>query len=480
MLSHRSIPHRLLVLVAATVAAAALAAAWGPPSASQPANRPAHASSQHVSISCEYSTLCPDLVDSSTVFGEDEYVGHDEPSLLFYSNQPGSGNRMQYSVTLPNDPTPAHPTQPGKAYNFELNGALWFGMALCDTQSYPEQVSTCTPDSDSNIVDPAVSPNHPGTAFLELQFYPPGWVPWPTWSVAIGASTCSPTKWCAAMNVFSLLEDPVAGTLQNPTCAAKVGIETFQFAFVTKSGVAQAPANPLDATLATYTPNPRQDLFMNSGDNLTLSIHDSADGVQAEINDLSTHQSGSMTASPANGFVQIQYDPTGTSCNAIPYAFHPMYSTASEQTRVPWAAHSYNVAFSDEIGHFQFCNGATVPATPFGLDNGGTRLPARPATPKAAAPTSSRRTPTTTSASRPPRRCCTGCRAAPRPTKVSTGCPTHRSGRTGTPRCTRPRSSSPARSPAPTSTSRTSGLPSRPTCRRSNRPATGPPAPAAR
>jgi hypothetical protein len=49
-------------------------------------------------------------------------------------------------------------------------------------------VSTCTPDSDSNIVDPAVSPNHPGTAFVELQFYPPGWVPWPTWQVAVGAS----------------------------------------------------------------------------------------------------------------------------------------------------------------------------------------------------------------------------------------------------------------------------------------------------
>ena len=63
-----------------------------------------------------------------------------------------------------------------KSYHFELNGAIWFGMALCDTQSYPEQVSTCTPDSDSNIVDPAVSPNHPGTAFMELQFYPPGWV----------------------------------------------------------------------------------------------------------------------------------------------------------------------------------------------------------------------------------------------------------------------------------------------------------------
>ena len=361
---------RLLVVAAATVA---LTMSWAGPASGIPAGSTARApsASQHLAISCEYSTLCPDVVDSATVFGEDRYVGHDEPSLLFYSNRPGSGNQMRYGITLPRDPTPAHPTTPGKSYNFELNGALWFGLALCDTQSYPEQVSTCTPNSDSNIVDPAVSAAHPGTAFMELQLYPPGWVPWPTWAVAIGASTCSPTQWCAAMNIFSVLEDPVAGTLQNPTCAARVGSETFQFAFVTKNGVAQAPANPLDSTLATFTPNPRQDLFMNSGDRLALTIRDTPDGVQTRIDDESTHQSGSMTASPANGFTQIQYDPTGTSCNAIPYAFHPMYSTASEQTRVIWAAHSYNAAFADEIGHFQFCNGAKVPETPFGLDSAG-------------------------------------------------------------------------------------------------------------
>ena len=95
-------------------------------------------------------------------------------------------------------------------------------MALCATPSYPNQVSTCTPDSDSNIVDPAVSPDHPGTAFVELQLYPPGWVPWPTWQVAVGASACDPTRWCAAMNIFSLAEDPVAGTLLNSTCAAGI------------------------------------------------------------------------------------------------------------------------------------------------------------------------------------------------------------------------------------------------------------------
>jgi len=79
-----------------------------------------------------------------------------------------------------------------------------------------------------------------------------------------------------------------------------------------------------------------------------------------------------MTASKANGFAQIGFDPNGTSCKAIPYNFHPMYSTSSTKTRVTWAAHSYNIAFDSEIGHFQFCNGPKpIPATEFGaLPNG--------------------------------------------------------------------------------------------------------------
>src|ERR1051325_2181472 len=144
-------------------------------------------------------------------------------------------------------------------------------MALCDTQSYPEQVSTCTPDSDSNIVDPAVSPNHPGAAFMELQFYPPGWIPWPTWQRAIGASACDPTRWCAAMNIFSLLEDPVAGTLQNPACASRIGIEMVNFAFLTKNGVPTGVPNPVNSTTATFTPDTTRDLFMASGDQLRVS-----------------------------------------------------------------------------------------------------------------------------------------------------------------------------------------------------------------
>ena len=95
---------------------------------------------------------------------------------------------------------------------------------------------------------------------------------------------------------------------------------------------------------------------MNSGDWLLVDIRDTPEGLAISIKDLTTGQIGSMTASIANGFGQVQFVPDpGTDCNNIPYAFHPMYSTSSEHTRVPWAVHSFNIAFSDEVGHFEYC-----------------------------------------------------------------------------------------------------------------------------
>ncbi len=317
------------------------------------------ASSSHMHIDCAAgATTCTEVYDSEAVFGEGKYVGHDEPSTLFYSGQAGSGNQMRYELTLPKDPSPVNPTKPGKSFNFELHPAFWFGMAMCDTQSYPEQLSTCTPDSDKNIVDPALSPKHPGTAFMEMQFYPPGWISWPA------GNSCDPTKWCAALNIDSLSENPVTGQVLNSTCASITGLEYVNFAFITTSGVPQpgSPPNPVNATLSTFTPNPSADLFMNSGDELIVTLHDTAQGLNIGINDATTGQSGSMTTSAANGFGQVKFAPSpSTECTNIPSDFHPMYSTSSEKTRVPWAAHSYNIAFSDETGHFDLCTAVTGP-----------------------------------------------------------------------------------------------------------------------
>ncbi len=78
---------------------------------------------------------------------------------------------------------------------------------MCDNQGSPNPDGAaltghatvpCKPDSNSNIyasTDPN-SPKYfglgPGQAYEEMQFYPPGWVPWPA---GIG---CNGTQWCVA------------------------------------------------------------------------------------------------------------------------------------------------------------------------------------------------------------------------------------------------------------------------------------------
>jgi hypothetical protein len=98
---------------------------------------------------------------------------------------------------------------------------------------------------------------------------------------------------------------------------------------------------------------------MNPGDQILVTLHDTPTGFQVLLQDLTTGDSGSMVASAANGFAQIVFDPAATTCTQNPYTFHPMYATSSEDTRVVWAAHSYNIAFSDEIGHFEYCSDAS-------------------------------------------------------------------------------------------------------------------------
>ncbi len=311
--------------------------------------------------------LCTEVADPKAAFPNYSYVGHDEPSMEFYSTRNGSGNNMAWNLTLPTDPAAGCSNANANTCNVMLHPAFWFGMAMCDTQSYPQQISTCTPDSDSNIVDPTKTTKAPGVAFMELQFYPPGWAP------QFAGSSCDPTQWCTALNIDSLSENPLTGSPANPTiinstCGRQIlgGTEYVNFAYLTHSGAPIGPPNPLDFNPNPSTPgNPSSGdpqgnpdvLFMNSGDKLSVTLHNSASGLVTTINDQTTHTTGFMTASAANHFGQIQAAPApSTSCNEIDYNFHPMYATSSPQTRVLWAAHTYNVAFSDEIGHFDWCS----------------------------------------------------------------------------------------------------------------------------
>jgi hypothetical protein len=173
------------------------------------------------------------------------------------------------------------------------------------------------------------------------------------------------------MTIDSLSVNPIAGTMLNQTCQNQIsgGLEYVNFAYLTHNGEPQGPPNPLEFTPdASGIPGPHV-LYMNPGDQLTVSLHDSVDGLVTKVVDHTSHQSGFMTASAGNGFGHIVPAPTGTGCHVKYYNFHPMYSTSQPNTTVPWAAATYNVAFDTEVGHFDFCTHIDA-NSPVGACNG--------------------------------------------------------------------------------------------------------------
>jgi hypothetical protein len=264
------------------------------------------------------------------------YVGHDEPSVKFISNAPGSGNTMTYLMKVPVDPKAA-PTASGSVTNYgQLSVAPWFGLAMCDPNSYPQ--NPCTPDSDTNLGS-AGNPNDAGSAFMELQLYPPCYTPF------VDSESCSVTKWCAALTIDSL-ECNFNFATCNPNCE-----EPVNFAYLQTNGVPTGPPSPQLTDLSTFTPNSRT-LMINQGDVLRISITDPAAGFTTTIQDLSTGQTGYMVASAANGFMNTNIN----TCDGTPFTFHAEYNTAAIQNRVPWAALEGGVLMEQEIGHSEVCS----------------------------------------------------------------------------------------------------------------------------
>ena len=310
--------------------------------------------------------LCTETVDSIGYDGS--YTGHDEPSLLFYSNGSGSGNSMTWTLRVPADP-PTLPNQDGTGgtFNFQLHPAFWLGMAMCDDQSAPNPGGStvngvtltqarCKPDSDSNVyisstvADSHYVGRHPGAAYMEMQFYPP--------SSPIGCGNPDHVnQWCAALNIDSYSFNQNTRVANNPACLNTYGLEPVNFAYITKSGSPEGPsALAGSAGFFGFIPADADTLFLNSGDWLRIEMTDTEHGLKITIHDLTTGDTGSMIASAANGFTQILYQPTATACTTQPADFHPMYASTSEKTTVPWAAHTYNIAFADELGHYEYCN----------------------------------------------------------------------------------------------------------------------------
>ncbi len=80
--------------------------------------------------------LCTEPMNPTNYEGN--YIGHDEPSLLFYSNKPGSGNSSLYRLTLPRTrrPCPSRTARAARSTSSSIrrSGSVW---RCATSQSYP-------------------------------------------------------------------------------------------------------------------------------------------------------------------------------------------------------------------------------------------------------------------------------------------------------------------------------------------------------
>jgi hypothetical protein len=248
------------------------------------------------------------------------YVGHDEPSVKFISSAAGSAYQINYGMQLPVDPSSA-PTASGSVTKYgELSVAPWFGLPMCDPKSYPQ--NPCTNISDSNsgsLSDPSAA----GSAFMELQFYPPGFTPF------ADSTSCNSTKWCAALTI-----DSFECTFNFASCNNSC-IEPVNFSYLQTNGVPTGPPAPQNTDNATFVPNSNT-LMMNPGDVLKVTIKNvpnsgspSVGGLKAVVTDVTTGKTGYIVASAANGFQNTNM----ADCTGTPFSFHAEYSSASSRTR---------------------------------------------------------------------------------------------------------------------------------------------------
>jgi hypothetical protein len=270
------------------------------------------------------------------------YIGHDEPSVRFISAAHGSGNDTTLNEKLPTDPA-ALPTvaKPGKdiTHWFELSIAPWISTDVCDPDSAP--LLPCTPKSDAN----APHGNFPGggAAFVELQFYPPGFAPF------TDSISCDNTHWCSALTIDSLECTGNGSGPCNPNCP-----EPVNFGFIQTNGVPAGPPSPQLSDLATVTPNAHT-LLMNPGDRITVHMFDAkvpgGHALEAKETDHTTGRSGFMVASAANGFMNTNpFD-----CSGTKFSFQPAYSTARPRNVIPWGIGPYMINSEFEVGHFEAC-----------------------------------------------------------------------------------------------------------------------------
>ena len=214
----------------------------------------------------ETSALCTEPLDAIGYGGA--YTGHDEPSLLFYSNTAGSGNSNLYRLQLPTDPKEL-PNQNGTGgtWNFQLHPGV---LARHGALRQPVGARVHARSVHAGQRHEHLRRDRPGRARLHRQA-PGHRVPRaPVLPAGLGSVAArGQLRRDEVVRRDGDLQPqpgPEHGHVQQRRLPEHRGAEPANFAFITKSGAPHAPPGPLDPTDGAFTPSSATDLFMGSGD----------------------------------------------------------------------------------------------------------------------------------------------------------------------------------------------------------------------
>ena len=335
--------------------------------------------------------LCTDIRGiighNERFYDNGHYIGHDEPSIRFLSNRPGSGNNVTFTETLPRDPAAMPTVTPSRSRCHPLVRAEPRAVVR-DEHLRPELLP-----ADGTARPTATTTRRTARS---LAAAPRSW----RCSSTRPASPRSATR-SAATTPTGARRSTSTRSRPPPPRPEHGCDEPVNFAFIQRNGVPAGPPSPQLSNGATFTPN-SQTLMMNPGDVVRTHMWDASIGGGKRAFKI-VDQRPDHRAERIHGRLgrqRLHEHSTTFTCSGTPFNFQPLFNTArvAELDRLVGAAVRHPHPVRDRPLHpvqarHRARSRSGSPTPPGRTATGPTRTRGRPTAPRRAR---KRRTPCAT------------------------------------------------------------------------------------
>ena len=262
---------------------------------------------------------CPDRrgfsADEAALRGQRPLRRHDEPAVQFCSTTPGSGNSARYNLALPRRPgdarrTARSPAPSGTSRPTSRRGSAW---SCATPRASPRRAGPASPIPTRTTSPRRRRRDHAGTAFMELQFYPPGYAPHDLVRPGPLVRRADDDEPPGQLRLL--------GAQQQVRRAAGVRVRDEERQADRPDGPRQRQHPDVHADAGRPADEPRRPgPGVDARHARRLLRRDRRPDDRRDRDD---------DAGAGNGWRHIVWDPKNFNCKGEPYSFHPMFDTAA-------------------------------------------------------------------------------------------------------------------------------------------------------